>query len=92
MMFRPYPGGVSGLWMVFMMLAGAAGFCLLIWLILRPQSTYRRMLESQYSERSQPEPRRDDALELLRRRLASGEITTEEYDTIKAKLLEDSSR
>lgn len=89
MMWRLYPAVNLGLRML-LMLACVAGFCLVIWLILRPRGHYRQTAERPYSDRPQTEPRRDDALELLRHRLASGEITTEEYDAIKAKLSEGS--
>jgi uncharacterized membrane protein len=76
---------------MWMMLAGVAGLALLFWLALRPKNRYRRMPDRPYDRTMPPppEPRQDDAMEVLRGRLASGEITPEEFDSIKAKLLED---
>lgn len=91
-MFRYYHAGLGGGWMTLMMLAGLVGLGLLAWLVFRSQPAYRRMSERQFTERPMTEPRRDDALELLRRRLANGEITTEEFDAIRAKLAEDRPR
>jgi len=52
--------------------------CLMVWLVV----TLARSSQSGGSSRAQP----DLALETLRRRLAAGEITPQEFDALRQKL------
>jgi uncharacterized membrane protein len=75
------PGLFGG---VLILLLWAAVIALVVWLIVRlVRSTSNRQGQST-SQQQIPQP--DPVLETLRRRLAEGAITAEEYDELRKKL------
>lgn len=73
-------GGWSWLWPVWLAVAllfWAGLIALMVWAV-----------RSTFAPRHNAEPTRESAIEILRRRLASGEITPEEFDRIR-QLLDD---
>lgn len=70
----PWPGLI---WILFILLFWGGLIALLVWAV-----------RSTTAPRHRPELSRGSAMDVLRRRLASGEITPEEFDRIR-KLLEE---
>lgn len=70
-----------------MMFGGLLLFALLIWMLTRgAHGEHRYYHQDNYGSRP------DEPMETLRHRLAAGEVTTEEFDRIKAKILTENRR
>lgn len=73
-----YSGGWNWGWMVGRMVLGVLFWTGLIWFVVR---LLRNGQSGRYDSQGG-----DDAMAILRRRLATGEISTEEYERLKATL------
>jgi putative membrane protein len=79
MMWRyPYlAGGLGWLWFIVAVAIIAAAVALILWVVLRPRGTRETRAPGP------PPPARDPAMEILRERLARGEINAAEFEEAK---------
>ena len=80
-------GGLGILAGFAMLIFWAAIIGLVVWLVVKlVRSTSSRLMHSTQLPSGPLVPQSDPVLEILRRRLAAGEITSQEYDELRQKL------